>query len=214
MLGALGDQLGFASALALTRTAEEYNREEASALPQYFTVRNSWVSKGFRVDRASKRNLVATAFHKDPFMGLQATGGTKTPSAGKKTVAVPVIGGARRTLQSTTPRSKWPGRLKGSFVITTPKGDKLVAVRQGKRGRRKKRKIAFNFATDRRAKGQKDPRVRVMYLLESSVRMRKRWPYADVGHAGAYFHRRFPANIDGYLRAAFRNPNFHRVGMG
>lgn len=199
-------QLPFATALALTRTAVAYNEHARAQLGQKFTIRSGWVGKGFRTRKATKRDLVAKAFHLDKFMALQEEGGDKTP-LNRRTVAVPV--GARPTPATTTPRSKWPGALHRRFVIDLKGGDALLMQRNRRRGRRRARKRdaagRFIVAPSRRRRafgplqfrlqGQRTEGARVMYYLADRVRVPARWGYrADArafvtGHFGGIFAR-------------------------
>lgn len=202
-------QLAFATALALTRTAQEFVAEETKLLPSVFHIRNGWVAKGFRVKPARKDDLVAVAYHRDDFMRDQEAGGDKTPRGGKKTVAVPV--GARPNVMQTTPRSKWPRSLKRSFVITTKTGDVLLLQRTGRKVRRARgadgrfttssRKRLFK-GLNYRAPGLRDRDVRLMYVLERSVRVPARWGFAK--RAAPFMARRFAANLAGFLDYAAR----------
>lgn len=71
-------QVPFASALALTRTAEDARKRIIGHLPQRFVIRSAFLEKGIRIRKASKRRLQAHVFSRDPFMRDQEYGGTRT----------------------------------------------------------------------------------------------------------------------------------------
>lgn len=102
-------QFPFASALALTRTAQDAQLEERRELPRRFTIRNNWVSQGIRIRQATKANLESVVFQKDDFMLLQETGGTHSPRGAN--LAVPIA--ARENKRQIVPAGKRPNALKG-----------------------------------------------------------------------------------------------------
>lgn len=81
------NQIPFATALTLTRIAQDAQLEVRRELGRRFFIRNTWVERGILFSPARKDTLVATVFSRDDFMVLQETGGTKTPRG--KSVAVP-----------------------------------------------------------------------------------------------------------------------------
>lgn len=193
-------QLAFATALALTRTAQEFIADEARRLPSVFRIRNGWVAKGFRVKPARKDDLVAIAYHRDKFMALQELGGTKRPQGTKRTVAVPVD--ARKDPMQLTPRSKWPAALKRAFVVETKRGDVLLLQRTGRKVRRARGSGRAAKGFTYRIPGIRDPRVRVMYLLARGVQIPRRWGFAD--HARTFMARRFATNLEGMIAFAVK----------
>lgn len=99
----------FATALALTRTAQAVQTEQREvALPQRFILRNSWVQKGIRITAATKRDLTATVYTKDDFMGRHETGGTKTARSHPE-FAIPAD--VRESVKDIIPKSRQPGRI-------------------------------------------------------------------------------------------------------
>ena len=190
-------QYPFALALALTRTVEETREEAKGRLPSQFTIRNTWVSKGFRVERASKDHLVATLWHKDDYMGLQQSGGTKRPKSAKS-VAVPV--GARPTPAATTPRSKWPGKLKRRVYIKSRTSD--VVLEFQRTGRRTGGKVGKNHLDRRFGPRQKDPNLKLMYVLKKGVRVT---PRLDLdGSLLKIARARMATNFKGFMEYAMR----------
>ncbi|MCA9789729.1 MAG: hypothetical protein KC462_08145 [Cyanobacteria bacterium HKST-UBA05] len=137
----LGDdarQLPFAFAMALTNTAEDVRLDEVRRLPQKFTIRNKYVARGIRKTPATKANLVAYVGSVTPFMGLQESGGTKTPTQGGM-IAVPITGGGIRTsfAKRVTP-GLWVSKQiekPRTFTKRTKSGNTVVMRRVGKESR-------------------------------------------------------------------------------
>ena len=65
------EQTRFAAAVALTRTAQDAQKEVRRQLPSRFTIRTGWVAKGIRVKMARKNNLESVVWVKDWFMTIQ-----------------------------------------------------------------------------------------------------------------------------------------------
>jgi len=91
----------FASALMLTRTAQDSQAEIKRQLPRRFEIRNRAVVDGIRIQAATKSKLVASVGSIDDFMALQEEGGTKQSRRGKS-LAVP---DTRRDLTRREPGS-------------------------------------------------------------------------------------------------------------
>ena len=113
----MADQMPFATALALTRTAQDVQARLKATLGQHFTIRSNWVAGSIRYRPAQKGPspvaYVGSVY--DP-MALQAEGGQKEGKGGGD-VAVPLW--ARRDLGQRTKPGQWPGRLaKGHRNVT------------------------------------------------------------------------------------------------
>lgn len=103
-----------AVAKALTRTAFDARDAVRETLPQRFTLRRPWVSRGIGVTPANPRTLSAEVWSRDRFMALQETGGVKV---GK--LAIPVGPMAQKARTQVIPKSQWPRAMlakKGVFV--------------------------------------------------------------------------------------------------
>lgn len=194
-------QVPFALANTLSRTAEEAVDMNRSKLPGRFTIRTGWIAKGYRVKHARKDSLLAVISHKDKFMVLQEEGGTKTPTTAKS-VAVPE--GARPTPSATTPRSKWPGAVlkHAGFVVHKPGFDLLFQrVQHTKRG--KVRKSKRNLALAALPNKGKDPNVRLMYVLKRAVKIKPALHLVD--DVKETLRTRLAINFDGFLKSAIRS---------
>jgi hypothetical protein len=154
VMGQLPKQIRYASAVALTRTAQDAQEEVRRQLPSRFIMRSQWVPKGIRIQRATKTTLESTVRVLDDFMALQETGGFGESS-------VPI--GARPKPTSRTPPSKWPGALLKKpkhFIGPIKSGsDKMVLWR-------------------RRSKKKSYP-LRLMYVFEDRVQIQPRFGFAE-----------------------------------
>lgn len=190
-------QLPFALALTLTRTAEEAVAVNKANLPSRFIIRRNWIAKGYRVDRATKTQLTATIKHLDPFMALQEFGGTKTAGPAG-VVAIPE--GARPTPTAVTPPSHWPGRIPRHFYVGTG-ANRYEFQRLSKRARQRK---GLGHGTPRgsghEALRGRDPSITLMYVLRPSVRIPPRLNL--VNDTRATIESRLAINFDGFLRFA------------
>ncbi|ABK45251.1 conserved hypothetical protein [Magnetococcus marinus MC-1] len=141
----LAKQVRYATALALTRTAQDAQAEVRRRLPERFTIRTGWVAKGIRVKPAKKNDLQASVRVLDPFMALQETGGAKRSQTGDA-LGVPV--GARPDPKSVTRPGKFPGALlkkPNHFIAPLHDDPSTHAVwrRSGRKGR--KLKMMYRF---------------------------------------------------------------------
>lgn len=175
-------------AKAINRTLDEALRVARGDLPKRFTLRTGWVGKGFRTEAATPTSLVGRLYHKDEFMALQETGGTKRGRSGGG-VAVPV--GARPTPGSITRPSKWPRRLQRAFAVPEDDGSVLIFQRTGRRRPR----------GTRRTRGATSPApARLMYVIRPSVTLKPRWGFVPL--MSRTIAARWVPNVDGYLRLA------------
>lgn len=84
------EQLPFTTAVALTRTAWDAQKEIVAQMPSRFTLRRDWITKGVVVKGATKQDLKAIVYDRDKFMVKQETGGVQVNLNGKKYLAVPM----------------------------------------------------------------------------------------------------------------------------
>lgn len=172
-------QIPFATSQALNDTAFAVRKEIVErTYPDSFTVRNSrFASAMFRVGKASKRNLVATVsdvLGRD-YMVNQAKGGIKRPRG--RNIAIPSRE-IKRTGTGKVPKAKQPRNLlngKG-YRTTLRSGQPVIAEKTGKGSAK---------------------RQRILYLLEPTARIPKRFPFYERGRKVAKdtfpraFDRRF-----------------------
>jgi hypothetical protein len=154
-------QVPFAMARALTDTAFEVRDKIVNeTYPRSFTVRNKRFPRAmFRVGPAKKTNLVATVsdvLGRD-YMVTQATGGTKT--ARGQNIAIPTRE-IKRLVSGRVSKAKQPRNLLNAkgFKTKLRGGQQVIAENVG-RGKNKQR--------------------RILYILEPSVFIRKRFPFYE-----------------------------------
>lgn len=86
------DQVPFATAVALTKTAQAAQKKIQEEIPNRFRVTKKWWLKqqptGVKIEPATKKRLWARVFTKAYFADLQEEGGTKKPTRGSR-LAVP-----------------------------------------------------------------------------------------------------------------------------
>ena len=152
-------QAKFALARSLTLTVDDARKRLRGALPAYFTVRSHFVASTIMTDHATKARLVAEVGSiqragSSLDMSLHATGGVKRGRTGKD-LGVPV--GARPTPSAKTTKAKFPGAMM------------------------KKRKYFRQVVNGRpgiwRRMGKKRYPIRLMWLLQPSVKISKDWPF-------------------------------------
>lgn len=139
------NQLPFATAKALTKTAQDVQAAVIAKLPGQFTLRTQWYKPntpfGFKVDRATKQNPIARVYTRAPWMQLQETGGVKAV-AGKR-LAVPTTQ-VRRTKRDLIPKNQRPRAIAMAFPLQTKRGTTILAVRVG-RGRKSILKLMYTL---------------------------------------------------------------------
>lgn len=158
------DQMPFATALALTKTAQAARDQVRQELPERFTIRRPWVPRGVTIDPATKADLTAEVGSMDEFMIRQEEGGTKRPK--RKMLAVPTDQ-LQRTKTGAISKANRPGKVlkqKKAFIIT--------ATSQAKRARPGTVMIA------RRKSKQRYP-IEVLYSLTPRAEVPPRWEFEN-----------------------------------
>ena len=114
-----------------------------------------------------------------------------TTSSGRRTGAV-WPSRSRPVLPRAPSPSKWPGKLKRSFGVTTEEGKTFVLQRTGRKGR-KRRKVKLDASAP--AAEKRDPNLKVMYKLRDEVPVRPRLGFEEAcrevarTEAGPLFHK-------------------------
>lgn len=155
------NQIPFATALTLTRIAQDAQLEVRRELRSRFVLRNNWVSGGIRFSPARKDHLVSTVSSRDYFMVLQETGGVKTARRSKD-IAIP--SGVRRNKREAITGANRPRALlakKGTFVATIS-GLQGIWQRVGKRTAKKTGRT-----------------LRLLYVFKPSAVIRPRFGFVD-----------------------------------
>ncbi len=138
-------QVPFATAKALTRTAQDARDAQREGMKRRFTIRNRRVLRGITIERAEKRawpRIQAKVGTLDPFIARFEEGGRQTPKrtspgVGGPRFAIPtraVV--SRRTATGRIPASLKPRNLLSSNRALIPddgQGDSIILKRRRKR---------------------------------------------------------------------------------
>lgn len=173
-------QMPFALSQTLNGTAKAVRKQIVErTYPQSFTVRNKrFAGAMFRIEFASKRKLTASVFDRldKDFMAMQAEGGTKLPRG--RNIAIPGRAN-QRTSTGKIPRARQPRQIiaSGKAYKTTLRGGQQAIVQPQGRGKVK--------------------RLKVMYVLEQTARIPKRFPFYEDAQTAAQrnFNKRFNAEF-------------------
>lgn len=135
------NQIPFAMAVALTKTAQHAQAVVRASLPQRFEIRNAFVERGVKVQTASKASQEAAVYWQAPVqsrrvfarsLARQETGGTKDPA--KKYLAIPQKG-VKRTAGGMIPKRMKPGAVlaqKRTFLNRNQSGGLTIYRRTSK----------------------------------------------------------------------------------
>jgi hypothetical protein len=153
------DQIPFATALALTRTAGRVSEAEVEKLRDAFTLRREWYKRGTRyginVKAANKRTLTATVFSRAPWLVQQSEGDTK--DAGRHDDITIPEKSLRQTRDRLIPQAVKPGKVLANMK-------KFRAFRIG------------DTIFRRNGLG-----IRALFFLKSNVRIPKRFDFKGIG---------------------------------
>jgi hypothetical protein len=185
------DQLPFATAVALTRVAQDARDKERKQLDATFKVRSRRrIEQGIQVNRAEKRDWPrprAEVGLRDEFMARHVTGGDKEPKPGTRHVAIPTRFVQRGPRGSVVFRDK-PRQIRnrnGGFVTdsrgvptggASPAGDGLIRERVDAKLERRQKVEGFGR---KRRQLSRVSRLDTMtlFLLRSKVRIDATWPF-------------------------------------
>jgi hypothetical protein len=136
LLDNLVKKIPFATALALTRTAQAGQAAVRENMAAAFILRNRFTQNQVRIAAAKKTDLEAAVYltHKADYMVLHETGGVKTPARAAG-VAVPTEQ-ARRNKRGLIPKSGRPRPLRDQrrvFVMDLKNGNRAIVRRRGKK---------------------------------------------------------------------------------
>ena len=129
----VGDQMPFAVALTLTKTAKDAQSDERHAAAGSMTLRNNWVQRGFQVTAARKSDgidrMQAVVGHRDWYIEQQMgePSVTRTPRS-KRHLYVP-LRGVRKSKGQRIRRNNRPGALlkKKNIFFIESKGKTFIA---------------------------------------------------------------------------------------
>lgn len=148
------------TAKALTETARLAAQEIRQDMPQRFTLRNSWVSKGIRADSARRDTLMARVYSVDPYMVKQDEGEVWHPDGH---VAIPAD--ARPSKTSPIPRMMLPRNLRNQKDVFKADFSKSAQYKL----------FPLVGLFQRVGKGK----LRVLYLLKDEKHTKPSWDFAD-----------------------------------
>ncbi|MHA1540048.1 MAG: hypothetical protein ACTSXQ_06205 [Alphaproteobacteria bacterium] len=124
-----GRQVPFALALALTRTAQEAQKDVKRHIENRFVIRRK--SGGFgssiRIKPATKTNLEARVHSMAGFAALQQTGGKKGARDGR--LAIPAYDDIKNVKRRTSKNSPAGYLADGAFIIRLRSGQQAIAQR-------------------------------------------------------------------------------------
>ncbi len=196
-LAALKNQIPFAIASALTKTAQDVQAEVRRQMPRRFTVRTPWIAKGVRVKPSTKANLTAIVHDVDPFMNVQESGGEKKSIRRRvfdygPYLAVPLD--ARRNPRDVVRKEDWPANLIKPFILTAADGRKYLAVHalaKKLRGQRGKLGIGKQVG---------GTGVRLMYRLVEQADIKPRFGFTET--ARRVIAQKFAPNLEAAMQRA------------
>lgn len=123
-------QIPFATAQALTATAEDVRAEIVKGLSEKFTLRKNWwrpgTRYGFNVKKARRNDLVAEVFTRAPWMVDHETGATRRPKG--RNLAVPSEF-VKRSKRDLITKANQPRNLKKAFVLRSRSGQETIFQR-------------------------------------------------------------------------------------
>ena len=168
------DQLPFAMALSITKTAQGVQGAEREQLPVRFTLRRaSWMKANIKIKAATKSDLQATVTDTYGQMAMQETGGEKYPYG--QYLCVPIVGGARRSISSLISDEDTPKALMESgqgFI----RGN--VMYRRGRHYKRA-RKYSKWTGPNRMEKAEARDQITPMYVLVTRATVPARYDFAQ-----------------------------------
>lgn len=169
------EQIPFALALALTRTAQHAQAEIKRDLPHRFEIRNAFVPRGVRIKTASKKDPEAAVYWQAPVaarrefaqsLARQETGGTKTPAKRWLAIPRPAVE-ARRGKGGLIPKRWRPGQAlkrRDVFVANTQTPGVVAIYRR---------------------KTKKRYPIEALYTLTDRVRVRETFEFVPTARAAA-----------------------------
>lgn len=173
-------QIQFATARALTKTAQAVQQAVRAEMPSRFTLRRQWIVQGIRITPATKANLTATIYSKDAFMERQEAGGIKMGTPG---------GGDFSSTSLQQPKGKRVRPAMGRVAVPTDKvrRNKSEIIRKselpaglGERGFVIGKPGDTQYLAKRFAKGKRAG-LQILYVLKRSTRIKPRLGLRDIG---------------------------------
>jgi len=155
------EEIPFATALALTKTAQDMQFDIIKETKKRFTIRKTWLEKGkyaVRITPANKRTLTAKVWNDAPWMQSFERGELRKPK--RESFAVPTDQ-VKRNKRDIITRSNRPKQLTRSFKIRTRQGNEILLIRRGKKV------------------------VKYVYSLIKSAKINPQWKFVETGTRSA-----------------------------
>ncbi len=194
---AMREQVPYATAVALTRTAKQAAEAVQKELPRHFILRNQFTKNSIRTIRAEKRDWPeskAIVGSISPYLVIQEDGGSKTPAS--KAFSIPK--GIRANETKLVPRSKWPGKiLLGNSTI--PMGGRTRGASKGSRQKPKPFLLREHDGVGVYIRTGKGRKVKRLYrLTRETLHVKGRhWFYTPASQvASVELHRNFVKALD------------------
>jgi hypothetical protein len=150
-------QIPFATARALTWTAQAVQRWLIKKIPAIFNVTKKWWLKqqptGIKIKPAKKTHLISSIYSKAYFAERQEEGGTKRPTKSKSLV-IPT----KKVPKSRRKAGGAAAMLKGKKVFSTSKG---IYRRKG---------------------GKKSKSIELLYHKDTAANVKPRWNFKQTAH--------------------------------
>lgn len=211
------EQLPFATAVALTRVAQDSRDDARKQLGRTFTLRSRRrVEMGIQINRAEKRdypNCKAEVGLKDEFMADHVVGRERKPKPGTGHLAIPTRlverGPAGGVVLRHKPRTI--RRTQGGFVTDAkgqPTGDKSPAgdamIRRRVDALLERRQKVEGFGKRRRRRSRlADLEVATFFLLRERVKIDPKWPFPQ--QVRSTVADRYPVHFRTEYEAAMRS---------
>lgn len=204
-LGALSvlerKNLPYAKAVALNNTAFQAKDALVSAMPGKFSLRSTRPVKGFRVEKATKKQLVpaATVMHLDNWMTIHEFGGTKQPTKGKRMAIPSKEAQAKGRTGSGKMGKRWQSKTMRSAVgFADPRAAGAMGGKGNKGRGNPKPFLLVSKNGERRivrrtSRGGHRYDLIDLYYLKKSVKIKPVWHYLDTVKAVAT--KRLGANL-------------------
>ena len=179
--------LPYAQAVALNNTAFQAKDALIADLPDRFDLRSKRIAKGFRVEKAHKKQAIpqASVMHLDNWMTIHEFGGDKQPNKSKN-MSVPA---AEVQAKGRAASGKIGERWKASAMRRTQGfADPVVAGSMGGRGKKGKGNPKAFLMTSkdgerrivrRTSRGGHRYDLIDLYYLKPKVKIEARWEYMD-----------------------------------
>jgi hypothetical protein len=166
----VGRHLPFVTAKTLTELAKQGQAQVKSELPERFTIRNTWVARGIRIEPAQKRawpHVFSVIGTRDEFMVQHQTGEDKRPRR-SDALAIPNVAEGGRPGEIVRRSGRIPKRLKPRTLL---KGRKAFMQR-----------VKGHWVILQRTTKKRYP-VRFLYGMRDSADIKEAWEFDDTVRA-------------------------------